>query len=129
MKEIPKIIHQIWSGIEEPLPEYFRILGETWKEHHPTWKYELWDNERMTGFIRTYYPQHWEIYQKYPYNVQRWDAIRYLILYKIGGMYVDFDSECLKPHDELFTGKTCCFSMEPEEHGKVLINPCISIMP
>jgi mannosyltransferase OCH1-like enzyme len=37
-------------------------------------------------------------------------------------MYVDFDSECLEPMDELFIGKTCCFSMEPEEHGLLLFN-------
>ena len=34
---IPKIIHQIWSGVDEPLPEYFSVLGETWKKYHPDW--------------------------------------------------------------------------------------------
>jgi hypothetical protein len=50
MIEIPKIIHQIWSGLDEPLPKYFKSLGETWKENHPNhpnWKYEFWDNNRM----------------------------------------------------------------------------------
>lgn len=45
-------------------------------------------------------------------------AIRYLILDKIGGMYVDFDTECLASHNDLLKDKTCCFSMEPKEHGK-----------
>jgi mannosyltransferase OCH1-like enzyme len=117
MKMIPKIIHQIWSGIDEPLSEHFKMLGETWKEHHPAWKYEFWDNDRMWRFVKTYYPEHLDTYNSYPYNIQRWDAIRYLILDKIGGMYVDFDSECLEPHDELLAGKSCCFSMEPSEHG------------
>jgi mannosyltransferase OCH1-like enzyme len=81
--EIPKIIHQIWSGIDEPLPEIFRQFGETWKEHHPTWKYEFWDNERMITFVKKYYPQYWDTYNTFPYNIQRWDAIRYLILYKM----------------------------------------------
>ena len=31
---------------------------------------------------------------KFPYDVMRWDVIRYMILYKIGGLYVDFDYEC-----------------------------------
>ena len=35
---------------------------------------------------------------------------------KIGGMYVDFDVECLRPHESLMQGKTCCFSSEPESH-------------
>lgn len=114
--EIPKIIHQIWSGIDEPLPEYFRILGDTWKEQYPDWKYELWDNSKMNSFIQEFYPQYWDIYTKYPFNVQRWDAIRYLILDKIGGMYVDFDYESLEPLDKLIEGKSCCFALEPQSH-------------
>ncbi len=116
---VPKIIHQIWSGIDEPLPDFFRQLGETWKEHHPSWEYICWDNKMMIEFIHRYYPKYWNIYNSYQYNVQRWDAIRYLILYKMGGMYVDYDAECLMPHDELLAGKECCFSIEPEEHGWV----------
>ena len=43
--KIPKVIHQIWSGIEEPLPPYFELLGNTWKEFQPSWDYIFWDNE------------------------------------------------------------------------------------
>jgi mannosyltransferase OCH1-like enzyme len=114
MITIPKIIHQIWSGIDEPLPKHFEILGETWKEHYPDWQYEFWDNKRMIDFVWKYYPQNWDIYNSFPYNIQRWDVIRYLILYKMGGMYVDFDYESIKPMDELLNGKTCCFALEPE---------------
>lgn len=113
---IPKIIHQIWSGVDEPLPEVFEMLGNTWKEHYPEWQYEFWDNDRMNAFVQEYYPQYWGAYNRYPYNVQRWDAIRYLILDKIGGMYVDFDYESLEPIDELLRGKSCCFAQEPQSH-------------
>ena len=116
MTAIPKIIHQIWSGIHEPLPKHFRLFGETWKENHPDWKYEFWDNDRINSFINNYYPQYWDTYQSFQYDIQRWDAIRYLILDKIGGLYVDFDFECIKPHDVLFSGQTCCFAKEPETH-------------
>ena len=90
---IPQIIHQIWSGIDEPLPETAQILGDTWKQDYPDWEYKVWNNQMMNDFVQQYYPQYWEIYQKFPYNIQRWDTIRYLILDKIGGMYVDFDYE------------------------------------
>lgn len=125
MNEVPKIIHQIWSGISEPLPERFRILGETWKRDYPDWKYEFWDNQRINEFIKEYYPQYWYVYCKFPYNVQRWDAIRYLILEKIGGMYVDFDYESIMPMDDLLKGKTCCFSLEKDfitNHFRVFNN-------
>ena len=123
MMEIPKIIHQIWSGINEPLPEIFRFFGESWKENHPDWKYEFWDDGRTNRFVQDFYPQYWETYQSFQYDVQRWDAVRYLILYRTGGLYADFDTECLRPHDELFAGKTCCFSMEPAKHGQHFNKP------
>lgn len=119
MAGIPKIIHQIWSGTDEPLPVHFKELGETWKRDYPLWKYEFWDNDRMNQFIRDFYPQYWEVYNEFPYNIQRWDAIRYLILYKLGGMYVDFDYESIKPLDEILEEKTCCFASEPMEHLSV----------
>lgn len=116
---IPRIIHQIWSGIDEPLPDHFSRMAETWKYDYPNWKYVFWDAEKMNSFILEHYPQYWEAYNSFPYNVQRWDVIRYLILYKIGGMYVDFDYESLKPMDELLRGKQCCFSQEPKSHCKM----------
>lgn len=117
-QRIPKIIHQIWSGIDEPLPDFFRELGETWKEFHPEWKYELWNHERMEQFIKEFYPEKWDMYNRFPHNIQRWDAIRYLILDKIGGMYVDFDYEALKSLQPLLKDKSCCFALEPESHCK-----------
>lgn len=112
MNEIPRIIHQIWSGLDGPLPIPFRILGETWKENYPDWRYEFWDNERINRFIQENYPQYWDLYNRYPYNIQRWDAIRYLILYQEGGMYVDFDYESVQNMDKLLEGKSCCFAEE-----------------
>jgi len=117
--QIPQIIHQIWSDIEEPLPKYFEVLRDTWKEYHPTWKYMFWDDQKMGEFIQEDYPQFWSTYNSFQYNIQRWDAIRYLILYKFGGMYIDFDYECLEAHDPLFKYKTCCFASEPKEGSEL----------
>ncbi len=114
---IPKIIHQIWSGIHEPLPSYFEQLGYTWKKQHPTWKYKFWDNQKINDFINEFYPQYYDAYNAFKYDVQRWDAVRYLILYKQGGVYVDFDYECVAPLDHLLEDKNCCFASEPYEHA------------
>jgi len=65
----------------------------------------------MNRFIKTCYPAFWEAYNRFRYNVQRWDVIRYLILNTTGGMYVDFYYESLKPIDLLFAEKSCCFAM------------------
>jgi len=112
---IPKIIHQLWEG--EPLYEFYSKLAETWKEQHPDWKYEFWDGDRMRTFVQRHFPQFVDAYIGLKYDIQRWDAVRYMILYKIGGMYMDFDYECLSPADEYLAeeGK-CYFALEPEEH-------------
>ena len=119
MEEIPKIIHQVWSEIHEPLPDYYLLLTETWKEQYPEWRYEFWNEERMNHYVETHYPEYWDAYNRYPYNAQRWDAIRYLVLNKMGGMYVDIDYESLEPMDTLLAGKSCCFAMEPQSHCKL----------
>ena len=132
---IPKIIHQIWEGKTEPLPEFLSQLSETWKENHPHWHYEFWDGDRMERFVQAHFPDFSTTYYTYHYPVQRWDAVRYLILYKMGGMYVDFDNECIKPIDNCIEENgTCYFSMEPDEHYKafgkeICFNNALMIAP
>ncbi len=99
-----------------PLPDTFHVLGETWKRDYPDWEYILWNDKMMNDFINENYPQYVEIYNSFPYDVQRWDAIRYLIMDKMGGMYVDCDYESIEPMNELLADKTCCFAMEPASH-------------
>lgn len=112
---IPKTIHQIWEG--ETLSELYELFGKTWKEQHPDWRYEFWNGERMATFIKDHYPLLANFYFEFPYNIQRWDVIRYLILYQIGGMYIDFDYECIDSVDRYIDGNNkCYFSMEPEDH-------------
>jgi mannosyltransferase OCH1-like enzyme len=111
---IPKVIHQIWSGINGSLPEQYKIWGETWRRDYPDWKYMLWDNAQMEAFVRDHYPRYRDIYRRFPYHIQRWDAVRYLILDKMGGMYADCDYESIKPMHSWLAGKRCGFALEPD---------------
>ncbi len=95
MLRIPKIIHQTWK--DENLPKAFQILSETWREMLPGWEYRLWTDDMNRKFVRTHYPDFLEKYDAYPKNIQRADAIRYLLLQTYGGLYVDLDFECLEP--------------------------------
>jgi len=114
---IPKIIHQVWEGRTEPIPDFYLQLGETWKKHHPDWKYQLWNGDLMDAFVNEHYPQLSNAYFSFKYSVQRWDVIRYLILDKIGGIYADLDYECIHPADNYVSEKDkCYFAMEPEDH-------------
>ena len=119
MIKIPKIIHQVWSDKIRPLPLFFQELSETWKNLYPDWEYILWDDEKMDSFIKDIYPHFYAYYQSFPYDVQRWDTVRYFFLYQYGGMYVDFDYEAIEPLDDILQHHTCCFASEPEEHTQL----------
>lgn len=93
---IPKIIHQIWVG-PNPLPKSCEHFAETWKKNHPDWEYKLWRDKDIEEFGLT--NKHW--YDKTPNYGQKSDIARYEILYRLGGVYVDTDFECLYPFDGL----------------------------
>jgi mannosyltransferase OCH1-like enzyme len=117
--KIPRIIHQIYEDLAGP-PANLLNIAESWKEHHPEWEYRFWNRQMMHDFLEFYCADFLPFYHSYPFNVQRWDAIRYLILYHIGGMYADLDYECIRPLDVLLTGSTCCMGMEPFLHKNAI---------
>ena len=117
MIRIPKIIHQTWKV--DQLPKAFKLYSKSWHDMLPDWEYRLWTDEMNREFVRSHYPEFLEKYDAYPKNIQRADAIRYLLLQTYGGLYVDLDFECLKPEfislledAEFIAGK------EPYPHAK-----------
>ena len=116
--KIPRIIHQIYEDPAGP-PANLLQIAETWKEKMPDWEYRFWNKPMIQEFLEMTCPDFIPYYNAYPFNVQRWDAVRYLILYHIGGLYVDFDYECISPLDVLLFDSTCCMGMEPAIHSLI----------
>ena len=117
MLRIPKIIHQTWK--DENLPKEFQILSETWREMLPGWEYRLWTDEMNREFVHTHYPDFMEKFDAYPQNIQRADAIRYLLLQTYGGLYVDLDFECIDPEFiTLLEDADFVAGKEPYAHAK-----------
>ena len=124
--QVPKIIHQVWEGRNGDKPDKLLIqLAETWKSENPEWEYRFWGAKDIDQFLLSYFPEFIEKYNNFRYDVQRWDAIRYLILYKIGGVYADLDYECLEPLEWLFGTKNCCLGLDPMEHSRCFNKPYI----
>lgn len=109
--QIPKIIHQVYEDPDGP-SGLLKSFSASWLKFNPGWDYMFWNKDRMESLIEEDFPGFMETYCSFPYNVQRWDAIRYLILYKYGGLYVDMDYECLAPVDPLLDDNICCFGQE-----------------
>ena len=84
----------MWEGKDGPQPDLLSDLSQTWKEQHPDWTYIFWNGEKIDAFMAGH-AEYRDVYNSYPYAVQRWDMIRYLILYEYGGIYADLDYECI----------------------------------
>lgn len=123
---IPKIIHQIWLG--SPFPEKYKALQQSWIEHHPDWEYRLWTDESLKDFPL----QNQALYDSAVNWGEKADILRYEILYRIGGLYVDTDFECLRPFDKLhqqFDFYTGLFNLERNSMSPRLGNGLIGSAP
>lgn len=94
---IPKIIHQTWK--RDSIPKQWIPFTEKVKSLNPGWEYMLWTDRDNDDFVRRNYPGFYGIFTGFSRNIMRADVIRYLIMDKIGGVYLDLDYEVLKPFD------------------------------
>ena len=92
---IPRIIHQTWKNKE--VPAQWQKYQEKVKELHPGWHYILWTDDDNSAFVKKEFPEFYPVFEAFPKSIMRADVIRYLIMYKIGGLYLDLDYEMLKP--------------------------------
>lgn len=102
MSPIPRIIHQIWIG-PRARPEAWLT---SWPRLNPGWDYRLWtdgnlpplSNQRAYDDYGTCWPG-------------KADVLRYELLHEHGGVYIDADTECLRPLDDLMaewpSGREC----------------------
>jgi mannosyltransferase OCH1-like enzyme len=87
---IPRFLHLIWVGKSEQ-PDYLAKHIQTWKELMPDWTIRLWTNEDLTtdeipGDILA------KIHEA-DKGVEKADILRYCIVEKYGGFYMDADVE------------------------------------
>jgi len=107
---IPKTIHFIWIGPKK-FPEKSVANLISWKKHHPTWTIFFWTDDPNRSLpikdIKRRCTTDFDFGPIRPYLEQthNWgamsDLMRYMIVYKEGGIYVDHDVECIRPLDPL----------------------------
>ena len=108
---IPAIIHQIWMSGEPP--PRLASAAASWREQHPSWEYRLWTEVTLAELVRTQYAELWDLYRGYPEMIQRVDAARYMLLHHFGGVYADFDVECVRPLEPLRTHRVVLPATDP----------------
>ena len=107
-----RIIHQIWD--KEEIPEQLLEWSNTWKSFHPNWNYKLWTMNKIDSFMKNEFPDYYDFFSNYPTTIQKIDAFRYFMLYKFGGLYVDFDVLCKKNIEHLLEDDCTVFQTYPD---------------
>jgi hypothetical protein len=102
------------------VPTELARLPPTWKRHHPAWDYRLWTDGDSRQLVADCYPALLPTYDTYDYPIQRVDAVRYCLLNRFGGVYVDMDIECLRPVDELLGEHEMVLTLEPPIHARYM---------
>lgn len=92
---IPKIIHLIWVGENDP-PSYFNLHFRKWKELMPDWELRVWRNEDIT--LQHFPEDIIQLLKTVKKGAQQADIMRYFIMEKYGGVYLDSD---ITPHKTL----------------------------
>ena len=115
---IPKLIHQTAKTSELPID--CRAYVAKLKTLHPDWKYQLWTDDDNLAFVKEEFPDFLDTFQAYPRNIMRADVIRYLIMYRLGGFYLDTDYEMLKAFDLCENEIVLCWEPNPQSPDKPL---------
>tara|TARA_Y100000385_G_C12910177_1_gene558043 strand:- start:48 stop:758 length:711 start_codon:yes stop_codon:yes gene_type:complete len=86
---IPKIIHQIWLGPDKKP----NIWMDSWKidyiKQNPNWEYLFWDEKIINEKIKL---KNNKIFNDEQFFTAKSDIVRYEILKKYGGIFIDSDS-------------------------------------
>jgi hypothetical protein len=122
---VPRLIHQTWRDHNVP-----RDNGDpdSWKIHNPDWTYKLWTDDDLLHLMETEFPQYVDIFNAYPYPVQRADLGRYCILKRHGGIYADIDTICHQSLEPIAGEQRIILCEEPEEHIKPALDRGLSTM-
>lgn len=126
--KIPKVFHYIWLG--KKLPEQYKPFLDSWFKYHPDWTYVFWvdnpenyylgelkdfdfdglnkfldsnnvDTKRIVLDVKNLAFDNKKFFDETRNYGQRSDILRWEILYRLGGVYIDVDFECIKPLDML----------------------------
>jgi inositol phosphorylceramide mannosyltransferase catalytic subunit len=94
---IPKILHQVYLGWDnKPMPEHWKEPQKSCIDFHLGWDYKFWTNDTAYNLLVEEYPWFLDTWNNYKYPIQRADSIRYFILERYGGIYIDLDNGCAR---------------------------------
>lgn len=101
-ESIPRIIHQTFY--ERTLPPELQRNVDRLRALNPGWEYRFYDDADIAAFIGEHYGAGMLRYFERigpQYGAARADLFRYLLMYRVGGVYLDIKSAATRPLDEV----------------------------
>lgn len=95
IKNLNKVIHQIWlQPPTDKSPEKYNKYTQTYKQYAEknNWEYIFWDDNSTELFVKSEFPQYYDKFFYLDSVIKKVDCLRYMLLYSIGGLYVDMDT-------------------------------------
>jgi|SRR5579871_2318088 len=105
MLRIPRTFHRIWLG-SRPMPLEFVEFGISWLAHHPGWNMHTWTDAHAAGLANR------ETMARSVARSGKANVLRYEILWRYGGVYVDTDFECRKNLEPLLENVSCFVGLQ-----------------
>ena len=100
-RRIPRLIHQTSRTHDIPLRwnvSYHSVITKNAVE----FKHHLWVDDEMRVFVEKHEPEFYKnTYSTYQYEIQRADSFRYVVLYHLGGIYININNGCKRPFKDL----------------------------
>lgn len=118
--KIPHIFHQTY--IDEMIPESYVKYVQSVLKYNPNWTYYLWTDKSARELIANKYPYLLSTWDNYKSGINRGDALRYVVLYEFGGVYLDLDYEIFRSFDRVTMKYACIFPPEPLEQAIFRMN-------
>jgi inositol phosphorylceramide mannosyltransferase catalytic subunit len=106
---IPKRIIQ--TGKSRDLPLVAQASAAGIRALNPDFDYLFFDDVDVENFIDRHFPQHRQLFDSFPYRIQKYDFFRYLAVYLHGGFYFDLDIFLARGLDDLCV-HSCVFPFE-----------------
>lgn len=135
MSEWPRTFHRVW--LDEPERDVFAGWRDELSALHPDWDVRTWaDSTELDWLVNG--AEFREALERDPFG-RAPDVLRYELLWRFGGVYIDTDFQALKPLDSLlddgkpFVGweneRTCCTAMLGAPPAHPAIGQLIELLP
>lgn len=121
---IPRLIHYVYKTTY--IPTQYSLHVKQCMVMNNESKFVFWTDFTSYMFIIENYPNHLDIYSsyfaKFSDRLKISDIIRYFLLLKFGGIYMDLDTSCHKPFQPVLINESCLLSTEIHEQSRIMWN-------